>query len=388
MPQAFYNAGLVMGTISTFVIGAICTYCLHILVQAQYELCKRKHVPVLTYPESMKEALEQGPRFLRKFAGISPAIVDSFMISYQLGICCVYIVFVATNVKQVADFYWVDLDVRVWMLILLGPLILINFVRNLKLLAPFSQLANIITFVGIGITMYYVFTDLPPVSSRDYVGEPRNYVLFVGTTLFALEAVGVIIALENNMQTPASFGGYFGVLNKGMTVIVFLYAFVGFFGYVKYGEKSLGSVTLNIPNDEPLAHSVNIIFAIAIFISYALQCYVPVEIIWNTYMKQKLENSNKKLLIEYLMRTGVVLLTFILALAIPRLGLFISLFGALCLSTLGITFPAIIDICVWWPDGLGKYNYILVKDIMLIIFGSLGFLIGTATSIIEIITSF
>lgn len=32
----------------------------------------------------------------------SRVIVDGFMIVYQLGICCVYIVFVATNIKQVS----------------------------------------------------------------------------------------------------------------------------------------------------------------------------------------------------------------------------------------------------------------------------------------------
>ena len=58
-----------------------------------------------------------------------------------------------------------------------------------------------------------------------------------------------------------------------------------------------------------LAHMVNIIFAAAIFITYALQCYVPVDIIWNTYLKKRLDNSNNKLLIEYLMRTGVVMTT-------------------------------------------------------------------------------
>jgi len=81
---------------------------------------------------------------------------------------------------------------RYYMMMMLIPLVLINLIRNLKLLAPFSQLANIITFVGLAIVLWYVFTDLPPISSRPLIGEPRKYTLFVGTTLFALEAVGVV----------------------------------------------------------------------------------------------------------------------------------------------------------------------------------------------------
>lgn len=206
------------------------------------------------------------------------------MIVYQLGICCVYIVFVATNIKSVADYYIKPIDVRLYMLILLLPLILINYIRNLKRLAPFSTLANVITFVGLGIVLYYIFDQLPSIKTVEYVGTLKGYPLYVGTTLFALEAVGVvskllfskknntivfisccdtirttdfnpifsrqIIALENNMETPKSFGGYFGVLNRGMTVIVILYVLVGFFGYIKYGERSAGSVTLNLPSEE------------------------------------------------------------------------------------------------------------------------------------------
>ncbi|XP_073974096.1 proton-coupled amino acid transporter-like protein acs isoform X2 [Rhodnius prolixus] len=388
MPQAFYNAGLLVGAVCTVLIGIICTYCLHILVKSQYILCKRVREPVLTYPVSMKLALQEGPHCLRMFANVSAPIVDIFMISYQLGICCVYIVFVATNVKQVADYYITPLDVRLWMLILLLPLILINMIRNLKLLAPFSQAANIITFVGISIVMYYVFDQMPSPNSRELAGALRNFSLFFGTTLFALEAVGVIIALENNMLTPRSFGGYCGVLNKGMTVIVILYVFVGFFGYIRYGPDCLGSITLNLPQEDILAQAVNIIFAIAIYITYALQCYVPVDIIWSTYMKKKYENSDHRLVIEYTMRAGVVLVTFLLAVAIPRLGLFISLFGALCLSALGIAFPAIMEICVLWPDNLGRFYYVLWKDILLIIFGILGLVVGTSTALIDIIRSF
>ncbi|CAG2064085.1 unnamed protein product, partial [Timema podura] len=236
-------------------------------------------------------------------------VVNAFLILYQLGICCVYIVFVATNIKQVGDKYYREMNVKIYMLILLGPLILINYIRNLKLLAPFSIFANIITFVGLGITMYYLFDGIPSPLERQLVGDVKDYPLFIGTTLFALEAVGVIIALENNMKKPQDFGGYTGVLNKGMSVIVFLYVFVGFVGYLKYGENAMGSVTLNLPTDEILAQSVKIMFAVAIFITYALQCYVPVEIVWNTYLKERMAKSSETMqtLVEYLMRTAMVL---------------------------------------------------------------------------------
>ncbi|KAG7209495.1 hypothetical protein KM043_015580 [Ampulex compressa] len=387
MPNAFCNSGLVTGVIATVVIGALCTYCLHVLVKAQYKLCKRLRVPILSYPMSMKYALEQGPQCVRWFAPHAPGLVDGFMVAYQLGICCVYIVFIASNIKQVTDEYWEPLDVKIHMLILLLPLILINYIRNLKLLAPFSTLANVITFVGLAMILVYMFDGLPPISEREMFGTLRNFSLYFGTTLFALEAVGVIIALENNMKTPQYFGGYCGVLNIGMTVIVILYILMGFFGYIKYGEEADGSITFNLPKTEPMAQSIKIMFAIAILITYALQAYVPVEILWNTYLEHRVHSS--KLFWEYVCRTAVTLVTFTLAIAIPRLRLFISLFGALCLSALGIAFPAIIEICVQWPEcGKGSGMLMMIKNILLIIFGLVGLVVGTYISIVDIVKSF
>ncbi|KAK7790535.1 hypothetical protein R5R35_011941 [Gryllus longicercus] len=322
MPNAFLNAGLVVGFFGTILIGSLCTYCMHILV---------------------------------------------------------------------VDMYWKEVNVRFYMLMILVPLILLNYIRNLKLLAPFSTLANIITFVGLGITLYYLFNNIPNPADRDMVGSIRTFPLFIGTTLFALEAVGVIIALENNMKRPFDFRGYTGVLNRGMSVIVFLYVFIGFVGYVKYGEGVKGSITLNLDENQKLAQSVKIMFAIAIFITYALQCYVPVEIIWGSYLSKKFEKSSprKQIFYEYVLRTMIVLVTFLLAAAIPQLELFISLFGALCLSALGISFPAFIEICLLWPKkAFGRFKWILWKDIILLICGLFALIIGTYTSLRDIVASF
>lgn len=108
-------------------------------------------------------------------------------------------------IVQVADSYWEPMDIKVHMLILLLPLILINYIRNLKLLAPFSTLANIITFIGLGMIFVYVFDDLPSPTERQMFGSFRNFSLYFGTTLFALEAVGVVIMKSIEWKNAETF---------------------------------------------------------------------------------------------------------------------------------------------------------------------------------------
>lgn len=71
MPNAFYHAGYIFGTFATLIIGFTCTYCIHLLIKAEYELCKRKKVPSMTYPATAEAALQEGPMCLRKFAPYS-----------------------------------------------------------------------------------------------------------------------------------------------------------------------------------------------------------------------------------------------------------------------------------------------------------------------------
>lgn len=78
------------------------------------------------------------------------------------------------------------------------------------------------------------------------------------------------------------------------------------------------------------------------------------------------------------------LLTVILALYVPLLALFISLFGALCLSVLGIAFPAVMEICVLYPDQLGKCYNVILRNIVLIAIGLFAGITGTHKSLVDI----
>ncbi|XP_028160775.1 proton-coupled amino acid transporter-like protein pathetic isoform X2 [Ostrinia nubilalis] len=390
MPMAFLNAGLYFGLVATFAIGGICTYCVHVLVRTSHDLCRRMQKPSLGFAETAEAAFLSGPPAMHKFSRLAKAMVNWFLVIDLLGCCCVYIVFVSKNVKQVVDYYtkdskdYHDIDLRIYMAVLLPLLITVNLIRNLKYLAPFSMIANLLVGTGMGITVYYLFQDVPSISDRSPFAGFERLPTFFGTAIFALEGIGVVMPLENNMKTPTHFIGCPGVLNTGMFFVVSLYAFIGFTGYLKYGPDTQSSITLNLPEDEVLGQSVKLMIAVAIFFTYSLQFYVPMEIIWKNVRHWF---GAKKNLAEYSIRIALVVMTVCIAIAIPNLGPFISLVGAVCLSFLGLIFPAVIETVTYWdrPNGLGTCYWVLWKNLFLISFGILGFLTGSYVSVLDII---
>lgn len=207
--------------------------------------------------------------------------------------------------------------------------------------------------------------------------------MYFGTAIYAFEGIGVVLPLENQMKTPSDMKGWNGVLNTSMVMVSCLYIAVGFFGYLKYGENVTGSITLNLPVDEFLATLVKIMMSLAVFFTYALQFYVPVEIVlpW-VHRRVSAEHHLKA---EYALRYLMVMVTFSLAAAIPKLDLFISLVGSVSSSTLALMAPAVID-TVTQGDRCSRLR--ATKNVVMFLIGFLGFLTGSYVSIRNIITFF
>lgn len=162
--------------------------------------------------------------------------------------CSCYTVIIATNFESVIEEHTKhDLNERIYIAALLLPLVLLVWVPNLKYLAPFSMVANAFMGIGLGITIYYLVVDIPSIATREYVADLSKFPIFFGITVFAVEAIGVVMPLENNMEKPRHFIGFCGVLNQGMAGVTLVYILVGFLGYLKYGDDVQGSITLNLP---------------------------------------------------------------------------------------------------------------------------------------------
>ncbi|KAL7740925.1 hypothetical protein ACLKA6_014085 [Drosophila palustris] len=383
MPEAFKNAGLYVGLFGTLLMGAICTHCMHMLVNCSHELCRRLQQPSLNFSEVAFCSFETGPLGLRRYSHLARRVVTTFLFITQIGFCCVYFLFVALNVKDVMDHYFI-MDVRIYLLLMLLPMILLNLVRNLKYLTPVSLIAAFLTVAGLAISFSYMLHDLPDVHTVKPVATWATLPLYFGTAIYAFEGIGVVLPLENQMRTPEDFGGTTGVLNTGMVIVACLYTSVGFFGYLKYGESVKGSITLNLPQGEILSQLVRITMAVAIFLSYTLQFYVPVNMV-EPFVCSHFDTTRAKNLASTVLRTVLVTFTFLLAAVIPNLGSIISLVGAVSSSALALIAPPIIEIITFYHVGYGRYNWMLWKDFLILIFGLCGFVFGTWASLAQIL---
>ncbi|KAG5673654.1 hypothetical protein PVAND_003682 [Polypedilum vanderplanki] len=382
MPLAFSYSGLVTGIFATILTALICTHCAYILVKCSHSLYYRTRRSTMNFSEVAEAACLNGPAWARPWAQFLKHFINYGLFITYFGTCSVYTVIIAENFQQIIQHYteW-NVDVRVYIAILLIPLILLSWVPNLKYLAPFSSVANIFMGIGLLITFYYCVTDMPNISEREMHTSLLQIPPFFGITIFAMEAIGVVMPLENSMKTPKHFIGICGVLNQGMSGVTLVYILLGFVGYVKYGNEAKGSITLNLPIEDLAAQTVKILIALAVYCTFGLQFYVCLEIGWD-FIKDKFRK--RPLLVNYMMRTVLVTAAVLLAVAVPTIGPFVGLLGAFCFSILGLLVPVLIEMITYWDEGFGKLNWIIWKNVIVCIFGILALVFGSKDAIADI----
>ena len=164
---------------------------------------------------------------------------------------CVYIVFIAESLQKVINYdLEINWDTRLYIAITLIPLLFIGQIRQLKYLVPFSAIANFLIIITFGITLYYMFCEPLHFEDKPLFSSFAKLPLFFATVIFAMEGIGVVMPVENTMRKPKHFLGCPGVLNSAMITVVTLYAIIGFFGYVRYGNAIEASITLNLTEGE------------------------------------------------------------------------------------------------------------------------------------------
>ena len=123
---------------------------------------------------------------------VSPRYVTDFLLcSLQIGFCCVYVVFISHNIHSAVG----SLDVRIWMLIILPFLIIPSLVSNIRTLAYFTTMGNVIVLVGLGIIYQYLFTHVQSPAHLPATNGALNACVAFGQIVYAFEGIAVVRGL-------------------------------------------------------------------------------------------------------------------------------------------------------------------------------------------------
>ncbi|CAH2215809.1 jg878 [Pararge aegeria aegeria] len=387
MGDAFKNGGIIFSPFMTIFLGIICVHSQHLLLDCSEEMYRKtKRAKPPGFADTVALVFEYGPVRLRRLAPAMKLLVNSFLCITQLGFCCVYIVFIANNIKMICDQYEIHIDLSIHMMFVFVPILIICMIRNLKYLTPFSTLANVLMAIGVGAVLYEATQDLPPVDSRVYLASWSQLPLYFGTAIYAFEGIGLVLPLKNEMRNPEQFQKPLGVLNVGMVVVASIFVTVGFLGYLKWGDDVAGSLTLNLKPGYVLSMTVQILITLAMLLTYPLQFYVPISITWPALRKKYAQKSS--VIKELGFRSVLVLVTFVLAESIPQLGLFISLVGAVSSTALALVFPPVIQLVSTYQDKNGVPLLMAFKNAFIILLGIFIFITGTYESVASIARAF
>lgn len=409
MPMAFRDGGIILATILNPIIGVMSCYCIHMLLTINRWAMKatNRKMPY-EYHELALYAFSFGPKPLRPWARTASLVVLSTVIATQIGGCCVYFTFIATNLEKflINRMGKENAPKKEICLLLVLPLALaINCIRNIRHLTFFSTVSNFFQVAGLGIIFYHLFDQpLKDPFRLPAVGDLEKIPKFFVSTLFIFEGISVSMSLYKAIRDPRQFHRPLGVLNVGLAIIIAFYFSIGFFGYVQFGAAIAGTITVNLPA-EPMYDAVQLLYAFAVLLTYPIILYVPIQVLWPIIRRKvarrlKVADSQKKadnsfsaraklMTVEFAFRAALVLSTYILAAVIPKLELIISLVGSVTSSTVTITIPAILyTVAFWNQEGpLGKFFLVLVNGTLLIIgLGGLGF--GFYYSLLDIIDSY
>lgn len=404
MPASFAHCGLINAIIGLPLLCLIATYCVHLLVRSSQHLENKMKWLNMEYAELAKGSFKAGPSWMKRYSGAMCFLVDAVLIISQIGICCCYLVFIVRNLYTILATYHIIVHINYLFIAILPFVLLISYIRTLNRLSIASACANVLQVVGISIVIEYLIRDTQEVREISYFKPISEVALGFGSAMFAFEGISVVMPIYTRMKRPEQMGGVFGAINVSYFLLLILYFTVGIFGYLRYGNGALDSITLNLPK-EPLYDVVRAIFTLSLFLTYPLQLYVPNEIIWNWAQAKLLESTGgpdgrdagnaktkpqeQKVVYEYFCRTILVLVTFALAMTIPKLNLMMDLVGSISGTALSVILPPIIHIAAFWEDTSGSSRiFMVLVDGILIVVGLLASASGSYFSFTEIVRSF
>ncbi|EGX89510.1 amino acid transporter, putative [Cordyceps militaris CM01] len=349
LPRAYLSGGMLFSNLVLLGVALLSYYCFVLLVSTRLKI--------------EGSFGDMGGILYGKW--LRGVILFSIVLS-QIGFVAAYIVFTSENlqafIKAVSD---CKTSISIPYLILMQMVIFLPFslLRDIGKLGFTALVADAFILIGLGYLFYYDVLTLATDGLADIIMfNKRDWTLFIGTAIFTFEGIGLIIPIQESMKHPAKFPR---VLFLVMIIITVLFTTMGAFSYAAYGSKTETVVLLNLPQDNKLVNTVQLLYSVAILLSTPLQIFPAIRIVetelftrsgkYNPYIKWQ----------KNVFRFFVVMLCAGIAWGgADNLDKFVALVGNFACIPLVFIYPPLLHYRAVARSRLWKYS-----DIVLCIFG-------------------
>ncbi|KAJ2766502.1 hypothetical protein IWQ57_004333, partial [Coemansia nantahalensis] len=361
LPRAFLNGGLLF---STALMAGIAWYALHcmILLADVYQKLGG------SYGDLAQKLYGRPLRY---------CVLVSIVLA-QLGFCCAYVIFVATNMRDLWNTVTGcsrQLSLETWIVVQLAIYVPLSFVRKIKKFASLSMVGNLFILVGLGYLFGYDLWLIARRGPAEVVQfNPSRFPLLVGTAAFSYEGISLVIPIVESMERKDRFRG---VLTASLVICAGLFVVIGALSYLALGDAVETVVLLNLPSGTTWTLGVQLLYSLAIIMSVPLQLFPAIRIIEAGMFTRSGKGNPTVKWQKNLFRT--LLVVFITAVAIfgaEELDNFIAIVGAAACLPLSFLYPVMLHYRAladtWWQRA---------KDLVLVAVALAGLVYVTFISI-------
>ncbi|KAK7576712.1 hypothetical protein V9T40_012998 [Parthenolecanium corni] len=368
IPYSFRNVGYLVGIIGTIFISLLYLHIVHLLLELEYDLCKRIKAPQLTYVGVVKQTFDQSSIRVRP---MKPYFVAMIYFNYGFSnilFNSVCLITMAGDLHNIFSEKKVSAgEMQYYLTLIIIPLTLICWIPNLKFLVPFSVMTCVLTLVNVIIILFIGTNQVSEVTHFHAIGDLWQFPSFFAIVLGAFSCTGLILPLKNDMAKPKLLTSKIGVLNISILLVSVMYSIFGITAYSKYGDQTQGNVLSNLPrNHNIFSMFVYISYTIAMGISFAYSFYISFDTLWANYLGPKLEGKKYECLIKYSMKTLINVVTYGFAVGIPNFELFATLSGSLGIL-MDVGLPPMLQNLLFVKDKLTVSKGIIILKNSLII---------------------
>ncbi|KAJ1350003.1 putative amino acid transporter skat-1, variant 2 [Parelaphostrongylus tenuis] len=362
LPYAWKLGGLWMSFFLTFVIAGFNWYGNHILVRANQHLAKKSERSALDYGHFAKKVCDYSDiRFLRNNSKAIMYVVNVTILFYQLGMCSVAILFISDNmVNLLGDHVGGDQHSKMifmaWITLIF--IMATNMFTQMRIVSAFALVSSVFFIIGTTVIMQYAIRQpnewrtLP--ATTDFTGT----IMMIGMSMYSFEGQTMILPVENKLEYPELFLAPNGVLPTTMIICTCFMTALGFYGYTAFGDRIAPTITTNVPK-EGLYSTINVFLMLQSMLGHSIAMYVVFDMFFNGYRRKfsaRFPNC-PKFFVDKGFRFFWVMLTFLMAILIPRLEIMIPLVGVTSGTLCALVYPPLFEMITFWTDWKGLLSY-------------------------------